>query len=439
VMTPGEREEDERLNRAIVELNKRMRDEEMRNSPDGTLLKDLGAQLYSARLKYESFRNVLYAAHPGIDVRRDETPPLTLDGLGSFLRDRGTAFLEYVVTKERVYLFVLTGKDGDGGLDLRVYPVNIKESDLAEKAGKFRQMMADRQPVFADLSRELYDLLVKPAEEQLRGGTTLCIIPDGPLWDIPFQALRSKAYRYLLEDYAIYYAVSLGVLREMGSPKGRTPKNDSLSLIAFGNSAPGKGAAGGALPEAGAEVTAIERIFGQERARALTGAGASERAFKSLAPAYRMIHVATHGVLDNAHPLYSYLLLSKTEGDASSDGFLEAREIMNLDLDADLAVLSACETARGRVGAGEGVIGMSWAFFLAGCRATIVSQWKVHSAGTSQLMVNFYKHLKAGDSLGRATKAEALRQAALELMRDGRYSHPFYWAGFVMVGNNHAG
>src|SRR5262249_39301301 len=107
-----------------------------------------------------------------------------------------------------------------------------------------------------------------------------------------------------------------------------------------------------------------------------------------------------------------------------------------LDLNADLVVLSACETARGRVGKGEGIIGMNWALFVAGCLTTVVSQWKVASASTAELMFDFHRHLKSSGAHGRAmTKAEALRQAALALMRDGKHRHPFYWAGFVVVGD----
>jgi len=105
---------------------------------------------------------------------------------------------------------------------------------------------------------------------------------------------------------------------------------------------------------------------------------------------------------------------------------------MQLNLRANLVVLSACQTARGRIGAGEGVIGISWAFFLAGVPTTVVSQWKVESASTAKLMINFHRHLK--DANG-ASKAQALRQAALDLLKDKSYQHPFYWAGFVMIGN----
>jgi CHAT domain-containing protein len=97
--------------------------------------------------------------------------------------------------------------------------------------------------------------------------------------------------------------------------------------------------------------------------------------------------------------------------DAKEEGLLEVWEIMQMDLQADLAVLSACETARGRIGAGEEVIGLSWALFVAGCPTTVVSQWKVESSSTTDLMLAFHANLKSG-----ATKSEALRQAAMKLM-----------------------
>lgn len=128
-----------------------------------------------------------------------------------------------------------------------------------------------------------------------------------------------------------------------------------------------------------------------------------------MAPAYDIIRCATHGVFDNRHPLYSFLLFAKAKDSANDDGLLEAREIMNLKLNADLVVLSACDTARGRIGAGEGVIGLSWAFFAAGCRSTLVSQWKVNSAGAVDWMKSFYQNLRQTTAWSKSMKANALR------------------------------
>lgn len=215
-----------------------------------------------------------------------------------------------------------------------------------------------------------------------------------------------------------------------------SPKKNA-SLIAFGNPVIGKDEQRNEelcpLPEAETEVISVAKILNPMNNKVYIGREASEKTFRTLAPTYSTIHLATHGVLDNRQPLYSHLLLTKTEGDLENDGLLEAREIMNMDLHADLAVLSACETANGRISPGEGVMGMSWAFFLAGTGSMLVSQWKVNSASTSELMLNFY-HALDNQSHANSSKARALRDAALKSMKDRRYRHPFYWAGFVMVG-----
>jgi CHAT domain-containing protein len=213
-------------------------------------------------------------------------------------------------------------------------------------------------------------------------------------------------------------------LLAMGNPSlsGRT-----VSRLSFTRSE----GAFDSLPQAEQEVKAIGEIYGAQESTILIGTTAREETFKATASKYPVLHFAAHGVLDDVNPLYSRILLA-TESD-SEDGFLEAREIMKLDLHADLAVLSACQTARGQVGSGEGLIGMSWALFIAGTSTTVASQWKVDSASTARLMIDFHRNLQSEKV--RTGTAEALRQAAIKLMADPKYRHPFFWSGFVVVGN----
>lgn len=306
-------------------------------------------------------------------------------------------------------------------------------------------MLAGQSPTFADTARQLYDLLVKPAEAQLKSKSTVCILPDGILWDLPFQALQPRDDRYLLEDYAISYAPSLGVLKEMLDHRN-TSEHLQPSLLAFGNprlenevatnlKAVYRGEILAPLPEAEAEVKALKEIWKPTPSKIFVGREASKTTFKIEAGKYGVIHLATHGILDDSNPMYSRLVMARVDNDLNDDGLLEAREIMQLDLHADLVVLSACQTARGRIGAGEGMIGMSWAFFVAGVPTMVVSQWKVDSASTATLMIGFHRRLKDQTGSEGETKANALRQAALELMKEPRYRHPFFWAGFVMIGN----
>ena len=182
------------------------------------------------------------------------------------------------------------------------------------------------------------------------------------------------------------------------------------------------------MPEAEEEVRAAAELFGRARSRLHIGADAVEEKAKEKARRFDVIHFATHAIIDDQSPMYSHLVLARA-GDRE-DGLLEAWEMMSLNLDADLTVLSACDTARGGVHPGEGLMGMTWALFAAGCPSTIASEWKVSSPSTAALMIEFYRHwLRGCDS-----KAQALRKARLSMIRDPRHRHPFHWAAFVLLG-----
>jgi len=393
-------------------------------------------QLEKARLNYEAFQNSLYAAHPELKTQRGEAPIINLHELAELLPDASSVLLEYVVTEDQTYLFAITKPAGQA--EISVYTLPVNRAELTTQIEDFRRQLATRDLGFRVAAVKLYDLLLKPAQAQLRGKTKVVIAPDSNLWDLPFQALVNNAGRFVIEDASISYAPSLTVLREMTKRRmdQTATSSTSATLLAFGNPmANGEKQAKPTLrdnsldplPEAAEEVKALRRLYGAGRSRIYVGLEAREDRVKSEAAQASILHFTTHGILNNAAPMYSHLTLA--EGGPNEDGLLEAWELMQLDLKAELAVLSACETARGRIGAGEGMIGFSWAMFIAGVPSIVVSQWKVESAGTRDLMVNFHRSLQI-----KQTKSEALRQAALKLMRNPETSHPFYWAGFVLVG-----
>lgn len=422
-MTAEEREQERRLVAALGSAN-RGSDEDQQQ----------------ARLAHQAFRAALYAAHPELQGRRGETPAVSTADAAALLPDAGSAILEYVVARDTTWLFVLTR--GSAPL-LSVYPIAIAQGDLEARAGDLRRSLAQRDPGFRESAARLGNLLIGPAAQRLRDKTKWIVVPDGPLWELPFQALVADTGRYLLEDHALSYAPSIAALREMARPP---EANDAETLLAMGNPSNGhgppaqavsidRGVALGPLPDSEREVAELRRLYGKGHSAVYTGPAAREDLIKKEAGRYRVIHLATHGVLDNASPMYSHLVLVQDEsappaGAAGEDGLLEAWEIMDLDLTADLVVLSACETARGRVVPGEGLIGLSWAWFVAGVPVTVVSQWKVEAKSTTELMIELHRRMLTGTS-----GAEALRASALKLLRGGRYRHPFYWAGFIVVGD----
>ena len=158
----------------------------------------------------------------------------------------------------------------------------------------------------------------------------------------------------------------------------------------------------------------LAQIYGAS-SRIYVGADAREDRWKAEAPDYRVVHLAAHGVLDDASPLYSHLLLARPERGSKEDGLLEAWEIMNVPLKAELVILSACETARGRVAAGEGILGLMWAVFVAGSPATLVSQWRVDSASSTALMVAFHQEWNAdGGGMSKARAAGCIARGAAD-------------------------
>ncbi len=354
--------------------------------------------------------------------------PITLAETEALLPDAKTALLEFIISGEKVYLFALHRPSPRPPPELRVFPLAITKAQLTELVTRFRQEVAERKLGFTASATALYQQLLQPAQAILTGKTSLVIVPDGVLWELPFQALMPAKGRYLLEAHTIAYAPSLTALREITKRKP-AGSNASKTLLAFGNpqlaieNLP-------PLPQTEQQVRDLGALFGAASSKFYVGAEASEQRFKAEAGNYAIINLATHGIFDNQQPMASRVLLAQS---GSEDGALEAHEIMRLQLKAELVVLSACETARGYIGPGEGVIGLTWAFLNAGAPTVVVSQWQVREDSTAELMKQFYRQIKSPTA--NLTQAEALRQAALGVMKDARYRHPFYWAGFVLIGN----
>jgi CHAT domain-containing protein/Tfp pilus assembly protein PilF len=434
-ITAEERRDEHRLRMALRSLNRRLLDERSRTSPDESRIRALEEERSQARSEYESFQIALYARHRELQRKRGEAAPFAFPQAAPLIEDPSVAVLEYVVTADGTHLFVLTRPDGQVQLESHAIPVG--RDRLAALVRRLRDRLATRDLLFAEDARQAYELLLAPAGRALSGKSRWVLVPDGPLWEMPFQALRDGGGRYVIESAAVSYAPSLTVLRDaMGE---RNPKNAPPTLLAMGKADFGPKSARPAvlmadllpLPQAEQQVRLLPALYGAERSAIFLGLEATEARFKAEAPRHRILHIASHGLFDESSPLYSSVVLSTKEGEPDEDGLLEAWEIMNLKLDADLVILSACETARGRIASGEGIVGTMWALFAAGAQAAVASQWKVEASSTTELMTAFHQRLARGN----ARTADALRQATLEVLGNPRYAHPFYWAPFVLVGN----
>jgi CHAT domain-containing protein/Tfp pilus assembly protein PilF len=416
-MTQEERHEERGLQAALVSANRALQGERQEETPDPARVPALETERDTRRRALEAFQTAVYSRHPELPVQRGRAAPFAVAEAAALLPDPSVALLEYVVLDDEAYLFVLAREGGRVRLD--AYPLGLGRRALEESARRMRERMAGRDLAFGDDARALYERLLAPARTRLAGKTHLVVVPDGALWEVPFQALRDPAGRYLIESAAVSYAPSLTVLRETLRP--RAAREGPPSLLAMGKADFGE-----------RQAREIADLYEPARRALYLGPEAREDRFKTEAPRYSILHLAAHGELDEASPLYSHVVLSPGTSGSSEDGLLEAWEMMDLRLTADLLILSACESGRGRIAPGEGIVGTMWAAFVAGSRALLVSQWKVEATSTTELMIAFHRGLAAGTG---ASKAGLLRQASLEVLRQPRYAHPFYWAGFVLVGN----
>jgi len=317
--------------------------------------------------------------------------------------------------------------------------------------------IAGRSAIEADVTR-LRELLRAPTAgtdvaaaasrlgAALFGGITtaddrpLVVVPHGALHYVPFEVLRHQD-RMLVERHAVSYAPSLNALVQLRE----VPANPApFRVLAIGNPALGSGSSSirlkpdstrsienlallGPLPFAEQELHAIGRTF-RDRTRIMSGASARESELRAAAlPRFPVVHFATHGLVSDAQPKRSGLLLAPEAGE---DGLLQMSEIYNLGLKANLVVLSACQTALGRDVTGEGLIGLSRAFFYAGARSVVATLWNLNDRFAAAFVQRFYAEINAGRS-----SEEALRRAKLAYVNHPQYSHPFYWSSLVMLGD----
>ncbi len=344
--------------------------------------------------------------------------------------------VEYVLDDPQSFAIVLTRKVAQ----IVILPTG--KSRISEVASKNTEHLKDDA---SEAASELFTILVQPI--QLFRKPRLMVCTDGVLSRVPFESLRDTTGKYLVESQIISYVPSGSTLwtqrhLSSGPRAGRTllavgdvdysdtvaqNKLRSLPLPAMISRGLEKLVASQIvnLPESRDEIFSLQRALGW-KSNLLMGREATETAFKSEPLSeFGVIHLAVHAIPDTQYPERASLVLG-TDPKRINDGLLQVREIMYLRLNADLVTLSACETGT----SGEpGVISLGEAFLIAGSRAVVVSLWNVEDHSTTVLMEYFYTHLARGED-----KAQALSEAKREFLANNKAKAPFYWAGFVLVG-----
>jgi CHAT domain-containing protein len=270
--------------------------------------------------------------------------------------------------------------------------------------------------------KKLYGTLIQPVKKLIPKNSRVVILADGSLNTLNFETMivPGEKPHYWIEDVTLQTANSLSLLSR--TSVSAPPKSANLLLVGDALAASPDFPP---LPQAGKEAGLVENYFPADRRSVLTGAQATASRFLDGKPGeFSYVHFATHGTASRTRPLESAVILSR-EGDSYK---LYARDIVQHPLKAYLVTISACNGAGMRTYAGEGLVGLSWAFLRAGAHNVIAGLWEVSNASTPQLMDELYRGLSAGQD-----PATALRNAKLTLVHSsGNYRRPFYWAPFQL-------
>ena len=365
--------------------------------------------------------------------------------------EKDQAILSFMQTDSILYIFLIT-KD-----ELKIekmaldFPLKTWIEEL--RAGIFSYFTSsDRTEdqflefvsIYDEAAFNLYQKLIKPIESDLP--ERLVIIPEGIIGYIPFEALltknpeisgKFKSYPYFLKEHQISYSFSVSLLP--GMYKSAKKANPNKELLGFAPEFSGdtmelainqttRSYPFAPLRYSQEELDRIHKILG---GKVFSGKAATIDNFKELAPQYSLLHIATHAVINDENPDFSFLAFYGGIDDEVTD-MLYLRDLYALELNAELAVLSACETGIGKLMQGEGMASLARGFSFAGVKSMVTSLWPVNDAKTADLMALFYDNLKNG-----MAKDAALQQAKLDYItaNDDYLSHPFFWASFVGIGD----
>ncbi|MEO0532959.1 MAG: CHAT domain-containing tetratricopeptide repeat protein [Cyanobacteria bacterium P01_A01_bin.123] len=387
----------------------------------------------------------------------EATPPPKIADIQQIARDQNATLVTYSLIYDRaLYIWVVQPSGeiefrsvelgGSGSLpnpiaaiDGPVYRGNSDPSELDTLVSETRAGIGVVASIPSERLKDLHQVLIEPIADLLPSDpdANVVFIPQGSLFLVPFPALQDADDTYLIEKHTVLTAPSIQVFGLAAREEAQGRRSEFSDALVVGNPVMPQAWALGdngleelqlaPLPGAEAEALAIGDFL---NVSPLIGAQATEAQIKQQFPSAQLIHLATHGLLEYGDPQSSGVLdvpgaLALTPGDGE-DGLLTAAEILEIDLQAELAVLSACDTGRGRI-TGDGVVGLSRSLITAGVPSVIVSLWAVPDAPTAALMTEFYRQLQQGQS-----KAQALRQAMLATLNDS--PEPVNWAAFTLMG-----
>ena len=342
------------------------------------------------------------------------------------------AFINYFTGEQHIYVFVVTADRFEWLAIDRDFPLNEWVTEFRNAIEGFQMPGADRSAlsqVYSELGFKLYDKLFAPVAATGLP-ENLMIVPSGALGFLPFDALltqprndaRFRDYPYLVKDYNISYTWSATVQHMLAA---RPVKGAGRQFVGFAPAFTGKGGFGALANNR--EV--VEDAFNAVGGRKYLNENANLGNWAQFAPTAGIIHLSTHAQANSSEGEFSFIVFANDQGGYDS---LFVKDLYSMDLAAEMVVLSACETAIGKLYEGEGMISLARGFFFAGARSVITTLWQINDDANRRIMAGFYQGIKNG-----LPKSEAMRNAKLaQIQSDGDplNAHPAYWAAFAPVG-----
>ena len=399
------------------------------------------AQVFMLQQRHEQLIDQFEKEFPRYYEIKYQKNTVNYPDLKQGLLKKNHAFLEYFVGEDKIYLFVLTAEN------ITVQTIDQLDTIRSDIKG-LRDFITspptagispDRYTQFVKQAHRLYQILLQPALNSLNSKYhKITIIPDSDLAFIPFDLLLTRLpdqkefgfqpqqLAYLLNKYQISYGYSIALLNKNFNRRVQQFEDNfvgfapSFTELASSSS---RSCGNGALNDLTCNQSELKAIYELLNGQSYFSAEASKTNFNQQASNFKILHLATHACVDEAHPMNSKIYLT--------DDYLSLLDLYTLDLQSELVVLSACNTGSGKFLKGEGVMSLARGFIASGCRSTLMSMWSVDDCATSDMMTAFYKNLKKGFA-----KDEALRQAKLSYLSsvDKTMQHPYYWAAFAQFG-----
>lgn len=435
------------LKRDLAFYQRKLYEEKNKTEADSLKMATWKQLVFELKRKQEDLQANLKQNYSDYFQLQYEASTTNISQVQQELLNSNKALLEYFVGDSTIYIFAITQNTAQT-YSIPKSPFLLQNTTQLQRSLNTSPLKSDDKQAayqqYVTAAHFLYQQLIAPAKTLLSDEITeLIVVADGVLGYIPFETLLSnfpdskkpnytlQNLNYFLNDYSLNYAYSATLL--LRANRMTSNKNQKAQRI-FGGFAPqfattaiaeNRGCFFKDLANLAHNQTEVQEIQAQIGGSIFADTSANSELFLQQANQYRILHLATHACVEDSDPLFSKIFFSDT--------YLSLADIYNLRLNADLVVLSACNTGTGKLVNGEGIMSLSRGFMYANCPSVVTSLWQVNDRITADLMASFYENLQNGLS-----KSEALRQAKLTHLQNStnKFAAPYYWAAFVQLGNS---